>query len=88
VKQDKPLEQTLRDSLPYLFLVTLNGLDKNKIVSLDQGDYDLGAFLKLLKQVGYDGRVGLQGYGIQGPSAEHLKRSMDKWREMMKGLEG
>ena len=86
VKQEKPIEQTLRDSLPHLFLVTVNGLDDNKIVSLDQGNYDLTGFLKLLKKIGYDGRVGLQGYGINGPSAEHLKRSMGKWREMLKEL--
>lgn len=88
VKQDKPIEQTLRDSLTYLLLVTINGLDDNRIVSLDQGNYDLAGFLKLLKKVGYEGRVGLQGYGVPGPSAEHLKRSMEKWRQLVKAVEG
>jgi len=83
VKQARSLDETLKDSLPYLYLVTVNGLDGNRIVSLDQGNYDLPGFVTVLKKTGYGGRIGLQGFGIPGPSAEHLKRSIDKWREMM-----
>lgn len=43
-------------------------------------------FLTLLKSTGYHGRVGLQGYGVPGPSSEHLRRSMEKWRQMIKQL--
>lgn len=86
VRQTRDQEQTLRDALPKLFLVSINGLAGNAIVPLNQGDYDLLGFLRRLKHVGYTGRVGLQGYGIHGPSRTHLAASMKKWREMMNSL--
>ncbi|MDB5356601.1 MAG: Xylose isomerase domain protein barrel [Phycisphaerales bacterium] len=86
VKQERTQEELLKEALPHLFLVSINGLAGNTIVPLDQGDYDVAGFLALLKSVGYRGRVGLQGYGIKGPSREHLGHSMAKWREMMAKL--
>ncbi|MDB5330346.1 MAG: Xylose isomerase domain protein barrel, partial [Phycisphaerales bacterium] len=83
VKQQRTQEELLKEALPHLFLVSINGLAGNAIVPLDQGDYDVAAFLLLLQKVGYHGRVGLQGYGIKGPSREHLGHSMKKWRQMM-----
>ncbi|HZL37940.1 MAG TPA: TIM barrel protein [Tepidisphaeraceae bacterium] len=86
VKQDRPQKQSLKDALPYLFLVSINGLAGNTIGPLDQGNYDLPGFLRRLKSIGYRGPVGLQGYGIKGPSREHLTKSMKKWREMIQTL--
>jgi sugar phosphate isomerase/epimerase len=83
VKQQRTQEELLKEALPHLFLVSINGLAGNAIVPLDQGDYDVAVFLSLLQKVGYRGRVGLQGYGIKGPSREHLGHSMTKWRQMM-----
>jgi sugar phosphate isomerase/epimerase len=87
LKQTKSLEELLREALPHLFCVTINGLKGDAIVSLVQGDFDLGGFLATLKKVGYRGRVGLQGYGVPGRSEDHLQRSMLKWRELVKNLE-
>ncbi len=87
VAQKRALPDLLVEALPYLFAVTINGLDGKKIVSLDRGDYDIDAFLALLKKTGYSGLVGLQGYSVPGPSSEHLGRSMKKWKEAMKRLE-
>jgi sugar phosphate isomerase/epimerase len=86
VKQDQPLEKVLQQSLPHLFAITINGLDGRNIVPLDQGDYDVVAFIKLVKNIDYRGPVGLQGYGIPGPSRQSLARSMKKWREIMSSL--
>jgi sugar phosphate isomerase/epimerase len=86
VKPNPPLEPLLADALANLMLVTINGLAGDKIVSLDQGDYDLAAFLATLRKVGYAGPVGLQGYGVPGPSEEHLGRSMATWRELTKKM--
>lgn len=88
LKQTKSLEELLKEALPHLFCVTINGLKGDAIVSLDQGDFDLGAFLATLKKVGYRGRVGLQGYGVPGRSEDHLQRSVQKWRDLLKNLEG
>lgn len=86
VEPTVPVEHVLKDALPHLFSVSINGLAGDKIVPLDEGDFDLLAFMKTVKQVGYRGQIGLQGYGIPGPSADHLKHSIDKWKEILAGL--
>jgi sugar phosphate isomerase/epimerase len=88
LKQTKPVGELLKDALPHLFCVTVNGLKGDAIVSLDEGDFDLGGFLATLKKVGYRGPVGLQGYGVPGRSEDHLQRSVRKWRELIKNLDG
>ena len=86
VRQDQPLEAVLRSALPNLLAVSINGLAGRTIVSLDQGDYDVAGFMALLTQIGYRGPVGLQGFGIPGPSRNLLERSMTKWREIIATL--
>ena len=82
VKQEQPLEDALRSALPHLFAVSINGLAGRTIVPLDEGSYDVTAFIKLLTKLDYHGPVGLQGYGIPGKSSDALKKSMEKWREI------
>jgi sugar phosphate isomerase/epimerase len=81
-KPVRPLEELLAEVMPHLMLVTINGMDKGKIASLADGDFDVAAFLAAVKKAGYKGPVGLQCYSIAGPSEEHLARSMKKWREI------
>lgn len=88
VTQDQPLEQTLRESVPHLFAVSINGLDGRTIVPLDQGGYDVTGFMERVANAGYRGPVGLQGYGIPGPSRQNLVRSMSKWRQIVTRLNG
>ena len=85
IKQPQALEVSLREALPHLFSVTINNGEKKgrKIASLDEGDYDVLGFMKLVAKVGYRGQVGLQCYSVKGPSEEHLKRSMGAWREIV-----
>lgn len=82
----EPAAGLLRSALPHLMAVTINGLKGDAIVSLDEGDFDLAGFLGSVWKVGYRGRVGLQGYGVPGRSADHLGRSMKRWRELMARL--
>jgi sugar phosphate isomerase/epimerase len=86
VKPAKPAEEILTEALPHLMTVTINGLKGDQIVSLDEGDFDLAAFMATVKKVGYAGIVGLQGYGVPGPSEAHLGRSISKWREILKAI--
>jgi sugar phosphate isomerase/epimerase len=93
IKPSPPIEEALTTALPHLFLVTLNGLkgpatSRQQIRPLDDSDYDLAGFLALVKKVGYKGPVGLQCWSIKDPPAEHLKRSMKTWRELMEKLGG
>ena len=82
VKQDEPLEKVLEQSLPFLKAVSINGLDGRKIVPLDEGNYDVAAFVRTLGRINYRGPVGFQGYGIPGPSRVLLERSMRKWEQI------
>jgi len=85
---DEPnLISRIRTAMPYLYIVTINGADhrggwKELIRPLDSGTYDVYNFLRTLKTGGYDGPVGLQGYGIGGDVYDNLKRSMAAWQKM------
>lgn len=89
VPQPLTLEALLAEALPHLQLVTINGLDsqnKDAIVSLADGDFDVAGWLRTIKRAGYNGPIGLQCYSINGPSEIHLARSMEKWRAIRNRL--
>ncbi len=79
----------LRAALPRLMFVTISGADTGDtkamgwdrlIQPLDAGTYDLGAFVRTLRTVGYTGPVGFQGYNIKGEPRAILTRSIAAWR--------
>jgi sugar phosphate isomerase/epimerase len=81
----------LKEALPRLTFVTLNGaeggdtrkLGWDKLIQpLDAGTYDVAALMKSLRELGYQGPVGFQGYGIPGDSREILRRTMNGWRRI------
>ena len=88
----KPL---LEQAMPRLHAVSICGADERDdqpgwaryIQPLDRGTFDMGAFLKTLKQLGYRGPIGLQCFGIGGDAREHLARSMAAWQKLKKNLE-
>jgi len=87
VKPSPSLAALLPEAVPHLFLVTINGLKgpvdkRQEIRPLDESDYDLRSFLKLVRKSHYQGPVGLQCYKISEPPAVHLKRSMNAWRAL------
>jgi sugar phosphate isomerase/epimerase len=75
-------------AMPHLLVVTINGADSggkdwdSLIQTLDRGSFDTYKFLKALKELGYTGPIGLQGYGLKGDAYENLKRSMEGWRKL------
>ena len=85
----------IEDVAPYMTCVTINGADsgakKNEmgriIQTLDKGNYDVPAFLKRLKAVGFKGPIGLQCYNIKGEPQELLTGSMGAWKKMVNVLE-
>jgi len=81
----------LKEALPKLMFVTINGADTGDtkamgwdrlIQPLDNGSYDVAAFLKKVRDVGYAGPIGFQGYGLKGDEREILRRTMAAWRKM------
>jgi sugar phosphate isomerase/epimerase len=89
LKTDKPanMETAVARAMPYLLVVTINGTtNAGSIETLDRGTFDVYRFLKTIKQAGFKGPVGLQGYGISGDVRENLRRSMQTWREFSQRL--
>ncbi len=92
VNDEKNMKPLIKSAMPYLFVVTINGADsggkdwKQLIQTLDRGSFDTYKFMKTLKELGYTGPAGLQGYGIKGDAYENLKRSMNAWHQLSKQL--
>jgi sugar phosphate isomerase/epimerase len=88
------LDALLKDALPHLFVVTINGADHadrkagwDKLIQpLDSGAFDIAGFLKRLKDLGYKGPIGLMCYGLGGDARDHLARSMAAWRKLSERL--
>jgi hypothetical protein len=81
------MQTVLAKASPYLLVVTINGTtEAGSIETLDKGTYDIYPFLKALKQAGFKGPIGLQGYGIGGDIRENLRRSMQAWHAFSQRL--
>jgi len=91
VKDEANLDQRLKDAMPYLELVSINGAEHEGgwdrlIQPLDRGAFDVFGFLKKLAAAGYKGPIGLQCYQVPGDREENLKRSMAAWRKFQERL--
>jgi sugar phosphate isomerase/epimerase len=93
LKQHDPseLQQTIRQALPQLMLVSINGADSGNtkamgwdrlIQTLDRGTFPVESLLQLLADGGYQGPIGLQCYAIPGDFRDNLRRSMKAWRAL------
>ena len=81
----------LKAALPRLMFVTINGADAgdtktmawNRLIQpLGEGSYDVAAFVRELRALGYTGPIGFQGYGIKAESRDVLAKTMAAWRRM------
>jgi sugar phosphate isomerase/epimerase len=87
--QGPRLDATIREAMPCLFMVSINGADQKQpgykwdrlIQPLGRGNYDVCAFLGKLKAAGYAGPIGLQCYAVKGDPMENLRISMQAWRD-------
>jgi len=94
VDKSRDYRPLLKRAMPRLWAVSINGADEQDptpgwdryIQPLGEGSFDVGAFLKALKEYGYKGPIGLQCYGIGGDAREHLERSMAAWRKLSENL--
>ncbi|MCP4641096.1 MAG: TIM barrel protein [bacterium] len=82
----------LKEAMPHLFLVSINGADHEGnwdtlIQPLDRGEFDVYALLKKLKTFGYAGPIELQCYNVPGDTRENLARSMTQWGAFQKELD-
>ena len=88
----KDLGKRLEEAAPHLFVVTINGADRDGtgwntlIQPLDAGTYDVLPVLQKLKDLQWNGPIGLQHYGIRGSARENLARSMSGWKKLLTRL--
>ncbi|MBK8882187.1 MAG: sugar phosphate isomerase/epimerase [Bacteroidales bacterium] len=89
------LEKRLKESIPYLAAVSVNGADdgitrdmewSRLIQPLGNGSFDVLNILRILKINNYKGPVGLQCYDIKGDPSEFLTKSMGTWQNYLKEL--
>ncbi len=91
-EDQKKLNWQLSEAIPHLSMVTINGAESDGkdwqelIRPLDSGTFDIYMFLKRLKQFGYNGPIGLQGYGIGGDVHQNLLRSIEAWQRLVDPL--
>lgn len=92
VDGDKDYRPVLRDNASRIFAVTINGAKVGSttwtdglIQPLDQGDFDNAELLRVLREVGYRGPIGLMCFGIAGDAQEHLARSLKVWKAWQSG---
>ncbi len=91
VKDEPNLDQRLREAMPYLELVSINGAEHEGgwdrlILPLDRGEFDVFGLLKKLVAAGYKGPIGLQCYQVPGDIEDNLKRSMAAWRKFQERM--
>ena len=93
--ETEKIANKLKDTMPYLFLVSISGADKGKthemgwdrlIQPLGRGDYDVLNMLEILKDLGYKNPVGLQCYNIKGQPEDFLKESVQTWEKYITQL--
>jgi sugar phosphate isomerase/epimerase len=84
------IPELLAEARRVLFAVTVNGADAKVgrpdwgrlIQPLGRGTFDVGGVLRKLREIGYTGPVGLQGYGIGGDRRENLAASLAAWKKL------
>lgn len=93
LKSEKPddLQETIEAAKPYLFQASTCGADtdgkswKQLIQPLDSGTFDQVTLLRLLKDAGFEGAVGLQCYGISD-APKTLGRSIAAWKKNLEAM--
>lgn len=93
VEPESDLRTTLESTGDLLWRVSICGADIDGkdwgtlIQTLDEGTFDQLSLLRILKESGYSGEVGLQCYAIRGDAKENLARSIKAWRRYLATLE-
>ena len=89
VEKSRDYRAALKLALPHLRAVSISGAENfsdagdwsGYIQPLGRGSFDVFAFLRTLRELGYTGPIGLQCYGLRGDARDHLAESMKAWRD-------
>ena len=86
-------EQKLKEAIPYLYMISINGTDSGNTKEMDwdrliqplgEGSFDTYQIVKLARDNGYEGPFGLQCYNIKQDCETALTKSMDMWKSYEK----
>jgi sugar phosphate isomerase/epimerase len=89
VEPQSDLRKTLAEIRPYLWSVSTCGADTDGtswpqlIRPLDEGSFDQSGLLRQLRELDYQGPVGLQCYAIKIDPRENLQRSIIAWKKIL-----
>jgi sugar phosphate isomerase/epimerase len=93
VEGEEGWQKKVTTVLPKLKMVSINGTDGGDTQNMDwdrliqplgEGDFDTYAFVKFIKDQGYEGKFGLQCYNIQQDCEVALQKSIDTWQDYQK----
>jgi len=82
-------QQKLTEAIPYLYMISINGLDTGDTQNMDwdkliqplgEGDFDTYQIVKLAKDNGYEGLFGLQCYNIKQDCEVAMSTSINTWK--------
>jgi sugar phosphate isomerase/epimerase len=81
---NRDLRAVLTAAAPNLKAISINGsnTDKPAVLPLSEGDFDNGELLEILRDIKYQGPVGLMCWGIRGSARDHLAASKMKWKAL------
>ena len=87
---EKRIPELLEKAGPLLTTVTISGADSGVegadwarlIQPLNRGNYDVGIVLRKLKEIGFKGPIGFQGYGIKGDARSILQPTIAEWQRL------
>ena len=88
-ERKRPIEEVAQLLAPNLMVISINGDEGNNIAigPLEEADIaEYSAVLKVFRDYGYRGPVGLQCYSIEADPRVHLKQSMDVWQQLKEQL--
>lgn len=71
----------LSGALNELDRTNVRTMNESTIHSLDESEYDLKPFMRLIRDSGFEGPVGFINFKLTNPN-DYLKRSMDHWVEL------
>lgn len=97
VEGEKGWKDKAEKALPYLFMVSVNGIDSGDtqnmgwdrlIQPLGEGTFDVYELVEFFKDNGYDGPFGLQCYNIKEDCELVLSKSMNAWKGYQERYKG
>jgi hypothetical protein len=79
---DKVSAIILSGSVIELDRTSVRTMNESTIHSLEDSEYDLRPYIKLIKKSDYQGPIGFINFKIPGPPQSYLKKSITRWNEL------